>query len=161
MAEQDLYTVTAAARRLNVSVSSIRRWGDDLAKLKLLSDTASAKDGQREYTEGDLKLIYWAIQQKQQGELSKAEVLKLATELNEGDLPADIPLEGVIDDAGSSQSSDLALQSMTTLTEPLYALLTRLDTTDDMREEIHELSERLSRIEKWIETLPGILKRRY
>ena len=156
----DTYTPATAARATGYSVSTIRRYGDSLSDMGLLSEGADPSNGKREYSKRDVILISHTVAQKLQG-MTRDEALDMAQTVTDDDLPPDIPLQAYPEDAETPVDSVYPIQSAAVLAEPLYALLARLDTTDDIRGDIIALAERVSRIEQWIESLPSLLRRGY
>ena len=161
------YTVAQAAETLQVSKSTVRRWGDSLSELGLLSDNASPSHPPRQYTERDVRLMAWAVLQKSIG-LSRADVLELARAgIPEEDLP-DIGVMRALTTEADSQRELSELATETLAVTKAVSALERIAEATETKEHLSALSHRLEAIEgrleaveRKLDALPGILKRHW
>ena len=177
------YSPKDCSDRLGVSMSTIRRYGDKLYQDGALSEIANPTRAERKYTPHDLRIMAYAVRAKSAG-MTVADAITAAAAADDDILPTIEELEAlpadsetVSDGSDSADSGGLdAVQPLAKKVEglPMLAndltslslempsinrLVERLDDTDDIRDSIAALSERIAEIERKLESLPGIVKR--
>jgi len=177
------YSPKDCSDRLGVSMSTIRRYGDKLYQDGALSEIANPTRAERKYTPHDLRIMAYAVRAKSAG-MTVADAITAAAAADDDVLPTIEELEALPADSETvSDGSDSAESAEVDAVQPLAKkmkglpmlasdsaslslempsidrLVERLDDTDALRESIAELAERLSEVERKLDSLPGIVKR--